>query len=99
MGCKSKYATKDFILSESPSPPDYSNLESWAAHPEKNDTIIDLFYNVSKQSLKADVFYIYPTLLTDKKNNSWKFINYFIIAFMTILVIYIGKDIILNLIN
>ena len=71
MGCKSKYATKDFILSESPSPPDYSNLESWAAHPEKNDTIIDLFYNVSKQNLKADVFYIYPTLLTDKNNNSW----------------------------
>lgn len=71
MGCKSKYATKDFILSESPSPPDYSNLESWAAHPKKNDTIIDIFYNVSKQSLKADVFYIYPTLLTDKKNNSW----------------------------
>jgi len=70
-GCKTKYATKDFIFSEVPSKPDYSKLKSWAAHPEKNDSIIDLFYNEDKNSLKADVFYIYPTLLTDKNDSSW----------------------------
>ena len=70
-GCKTKYATKDFIFSEAPSKPDYSKLKSWAAHPEKNYSIIDLFYNEDQNSLKADVFYIYPTLLTDKKDSSW----------------------------
>ena len=69
--CKTKYATKDFIISEIPSSPNYSKLESWAAHPNKNDSIIDTFYNVEKNDLRADIFYIYPTLLTDKKDNSW----------------------------
>ena len=41
-GCKTKYATKDFIFSEAPSKPDYSKLKSWAAHPKKNDSIIDI---------------------------------------------------------
>mgnify|MGYP001307264354 CR=1 FL=1 len=71
LGCKTKYATKDFIYSEIPLAPDYSKLDSWAAHPEKNDSIIDSFYTKDKKNIRADVFYIYPTLLTDKENNSW----------------------------
>ncbi len=71
LGCKTKYATKEFKVSEIPKGPDYSNLNSWAAHPNKADSIIDVFYNTSKDKLKADVFYIYPTLLTDNKNDSW----------------------------
>lgn len=71
VSCKTKYATKEFKYSEAPISPDYSNLDSWAAHPEKKDEIIDKFYNTEKKNLKADVFYIYPTLLTDNKNNSW----------------------------
>lgn len=71
VSCKTKYATKEFIYSEAPKSPDYSELNSWAAHPEKNDPIIDAFYNTEKKNLKADVFYIYPTLLTDNKNDSW----------------------------
>ena len=71
VSCKTKYATKEFIYSEAPKSPDYSELNSWAAHPEKNDSIIDAFYNTEKKNLKADVFYIYPTLLTDNKNDSW----------------------------
>ena len=65
--CKTKYATKEFKVSQAPPSPDYNNLESWAAHPEKNDSIIDVFYTTEKEKLKADVFYIYPTLLTSKK--------------------------------
>ena len=71
VGCKSKYVTKEFKYAEAPKSPDYSKLNSWAAHPDKNDTIIDKFYNDEKKNLKADVFYIYPTLLTNNKNNSW----------------------------
>lgn len=69
--CKTKYATKEFKISETPNSPDYSNLDSWSAHPDKNDPIIDVFYNTEKANLKADVFYIYPTLLSDKKNDAW----------------------------
>jgi len=34
-GCKTKYATKEFSTSEIPKTPDYSDLNSWAAHPKK----------------------------------------------------------------
>ena len=70
-GCKTKYATKEFKASQTPLSPSYNNLESWAAHPDKNDSIIDVFYTTPKENLKADVFYIYPTLLTSKKNDAW----------------------------
>lgn len=70
-GCKSKYATKEFLVSEIPKSPDYKELNSWAAHPLKDDSIIDIFYNTKKENLRADVFYIYPTLLTDNNNDSW----------------------------
>ena len=46
VSCKTKYATKEFIYSEAPKSPDYSELNSWAAHPEKNDPIIDAFYPI-----------------------------------------------------
>ena len=69
--CKTKYATKEFNVSQTPLSPNYCNLESWAAHPEKNDSIIDVYYTSPKENLKADVFYIYPTLLTSKKNDAW----------------------------
>jgi len=69
--CKTKYATKEFKVSQIPLSPNYNSLESWAAHPDKNDSIIDVFYTSDKENLKADVFYIYPTLLTNKKNDAW----------------------------
>ena len=71
ISCKTKYATKEFKYSDAPAVPNYENLESWAAHPSKTDSVIDVFYTTEKENLKADVFYIYPTLLTDDKNDSW----------------------------
>ena len=71
ISCKTKYATKEFKYSDAPAVPNYENLESWAAHPNKTDSVIDVFYTTEKENLKADVFYIYPTLLTDNKNDSW----------------------------
>ena len=69
--CKTTYVSKDFRIADAPASPDYSDLENWAAHPKKNDSLIDIFYTTDKKNLKADVFYIYPTLLTDNKNDSW----------------------------
>ena len=70
LGCKTEYATKDFIISDIPEKPDYSDISSWAAHPQKKEGILNSFYT-NKESLKADVFYIYPTLLTSKDDNNW----------------------------
>ena len=71
LSCKTVYMTKPFVESEVPKAPDYSNLNSWIAHPEIKDSILSDFYPENIDKLKADVFYIYPTLITDKKNNSW----------------------------
>jgi len=71
LSCKTVYMTKPFTESEIPKPPDYSSLNSWIAHPEIKDSILSDFYPEDIDKLKADVFYIYPTLITDKKNNSW----------------------------
>ena len=50
--------------------PDYSKKESWAAlpgnYPETLVTVVG--ENASK---KADVFFIYPTLFSDKKDPAW----------------------------
>ena len=49
--------------------PDYDNLNSWLVHPdhvEKNDFLSD---NDGKK--RADVFFIAPTLFSDKKNPNW----------------------------
>ena len=69
--CKTTYMTKPFVESEIPKEPNYSNLNSWIAHPKIHDTILNNFYPENIDDLKADVFYIYPTLITDKKNISW----------------------------
>ena len=34
-GCQTKYATKECATSEIPKTPDYSDLNSWAAHSKK----------------------------------------------------------------
>jgi hypothetical protein len=50
------------------SKPDYSNLNYWAAHPDKKDPSDNLpsdLKNERKDSL-ADVFFIYPTTYTDQ---------------------------------
>ena len=51
--CKTKYATKEFKVSQIPLSPNYNSLESWAAHPEKNDSIIDVFYTTEKERISA----------------------------------------------
>jgi len=57
----------DFELSE---PPDYELLKSWAVHPELNSNIFSEFFQEEKK-LPVDVFFIYPTMHSDKNDTSW----------------------------
>jgi len=58
---------KEFKLSKAP---DYTNLSSWAVHPSGDLSVFDDF-NLDSSKLPVDVFFIYPTLLTDKNNTRW----------------------------
>jgi hypothetical protein len=58
---------KEFKLSKAP---DYTNLNSWAVHPSGDQSIFNDF-NLDGSKLPVDVFFIYPTLLTDKNNTRW----------------------------
>ena len=54
--------------------PDYSNISYWAAHPYKWDPSDSISKPFRKNYIKdsvVDVFYLYPTTLTDKKDNRW----------------------------
>ena len=46
------------------------------AHRYLSNSILSDFYPEDIDKLKADVFYIYPTLITDKKNNCSLLSNY-----------------------
>ncbi len=53
---------------------DYSNLNHWAAHPDKRDNAdkIPGSDRTAPSNLKADVFFIHPTIYTDKgKDLPW----------------------------
>jgi len=54
--------------------PDYSNLFYWAAHPQKKDPSDSIPKPLRKTYVadtSADVFFIYPTTLTDYSDSSW----------------------------
>ncbi|MEO6404947.1 MAG: DUF3089 domain-containing protein [Ferruginibacter sp.] len=54
--------------------PDYSKLEDWAAHPWKwdpSDSVPKPFRNKYHKDSIADVFFLYPTSLTARKDSRW----------------------------
>ena len=62
-GCGITYKPYDFENSQVISEPDYSEEKNWAALPNKYPKFInDIQYD--KIEKKADVFYIYPTLIS-----------------------------------
>lgn len=69
--CKVKYASKDFDAKLTPVAPTYSNAKDWAVLPDKIPTQLKSFINSDQQNYKADVFFVYPTILTDRKDDSW----------------------------
>jgi hypothetical protein len=65
--------TNSFIDSAQPSKPDYSNMDNWAAYPQKNGQQFytpDQLYTVNKLNNEVDVFYIHPTGFFEKAWNS-----------------------------
>ena len=70
ISCKPIYSTTEFNLSKTPKAPNYSNTLSWACIPKKYPAILEEITE-KYQKKDADVFYLYPTLLLDKKDNSW----------------------------
>lgn len=69
--CKSTYKTQAFQQANIPLKPDYNKESSWAVLPEKYTDDFKKYASKNLDTLKADVFYVYPTLISDKKDIRW----------------------------
>ena len=70
LSCSSVYKTSEFSLSSSPTEPDYNNEVNWAVLPSLWNQSLEEIVGKPEEK-KADVFFVYPTLLTDKNDPSW----------------------------
>ncbi len=68
-GCKISYKTYEFESSPDIRKPDYKNTNSWAVLPNSFPNEISQFKNEKEK--RADVFYIYPTLIDSKSHREW----------------------------
>ena len=64
------YKTIDFNTVDAPKSPTYDSMNDWLVHPDKKETKYS-YLNKNNNLLKADVFFVVPTLFSDKKNTSW----------------------------
>lgn len=71
VSCKSTYTTQTFQQKNTPPPPNYNNDSSWAVLPSKYTAAFKTYAPKSLDTLQADVFYVYPTLITTKKDIRW----------------------------
>jgi len=69
ISCRSTYVTEPFTDAKIPIQPNYQNEDNWAVLPSKY--IKKLKEVAQNRELKADVFYVYPTLITSKKDIRW----------------------------
>jgi hypothetical protein len=69
--CKVKYASSEFDINKVPESPNYSKSNYWAVLPSKIPEQLKPFLKINIEDLESDVFFVYPTLLIDKKNNAW----------------------------
>ena len=56
---------------KNPKPLNYSLKSNWATLPGNDPANIKDYIQDSSWIKKADVFYVYPTFLVDKKDTSW----------------------------
>ncbi|MGB1042400.1 MAG: DUF3089 domain-containing protein [Tenacibaculum sp.] len=70
VGCSS-YKTQQFSNNSLPSQPNYDLESSWAVLPSKYTAAFKKYASDKLDTLQADVFYIYPTLNTSKKDTRW----------------------------
>ena len=69
--CKSTYDTQTFNKKNTPKAPDYNLESSWAILPTKYPENFKKYASNNIDTLQADVFFIYPTLNTSKKDERW----------------------------
>lgn len=69
-GCKVSYRPYEFDNNPEIIAPDYTNEESWAVLPTNYPDFLKNL-QINKEFKNADIFYIYPTLLTSKNNKYW----------------------------
>lgn len=71
MACKSK---SNLIVKQNHlinTQPDYTLEKNWAVLPNKYSVNLKAFSSKEMDTLKADVFYVYPTLITNTKDQRW----------------------------
>ena len=71
VGCKSSYQAISFETKNIPIAPNYANEKTWAVLPTKYPVSLQKYATTNILELQADVFYVYPTLLMDKKDLRW----------------------------
>ena len=64
------YRTIDFNNYTPPKAPSYDSVDDWLVHPDKDQNEYS-FLEKNNNLLKADVFFVVPTLFADKKNIAW----------------------------
>ncbi len=69
--CKSVYKTTAFDVQRSPKAPQYDTPSTWAVLPNTYTEDFKKYASTQLDTLAVDVFYIYPTLNTDKKDSRW----------------------------
>lgn len=69
--CKSGYKLQPFSSVSAPKAPNYEREQDWAVLPDKYPTALLQFSTDTVSELKADVFYVYPTVFVSKKDDSW----------------------------
>ena len=70
-GCKSIVEIQRFQVEKSPEKPDYTLTSSWAVLPAKYTRAFQEYASKEIDTLQADVFYVYPTLNTEKEDLRW----------------------------
>jgi len=70
-GCKSTFVIPSFDSKDVPPIPNYNLESSWAVLPSKYTEEFKEFASSQLDTLEADVFYVYPTLNTDKEDPRW----------------------------
>ncbi len=65
-----EYSSSLFSNFEISDPPNYELNKSWAVHPKIDSNILSEFKSKEKK-LPVDIFFIYPTMLSDKNDTSW----------------------------
>tara|TARA_R110001632_G_scaffold114733_4_gene226137 strand:+ start:1582 stop:2586 length:1005 start_codon:yes stop_codon:yes gene_type:complete len=70
-GCKSTFQTQSFQSENIPLAPNYNLSSSWAVLPSKYTDEFHEFASKEIDTLQVDVFYVYPTLISDKNDTRW----------------------------